>query len=120
MGTIRKFEELRAWQKARELQKRIQRIDFGHNFALKDQIQRAVLSITLNIAEGFGRRSDLEFSQFLNQAHGSVAEVQSALYAARDGHYITEEEFKQMYRESDDIGKTTYSLCRYLRRWGRK
>jgi len=116
MATLRKFEDLRAWQKARELQKRILQIDFGHNFALKDQMRRAVLSISLNIAEGFNRRSDLEFSQFLNVAHGSAAEVRAALYSSRDGHFITDAEFDELYKEADDLGKMIYSLGRYLRR----
>lgn len=119
MASIRKFEELRAWQKARRLQKRIQSIAFGNNFSLKDQIQRAALSIALNIAEGFGRRTDMEFSQFLNQAHGSAAEVQTALYSALDGHYITQAKFEELYREADDLGKMTCSFAKYLRQSGR-
>jgi four helix bundle protein len=88
----------------------IQRIDFGHHFALKDQIHRAALSITLNIAEGFGRRSDREFSHFLNMAHGSASEVKAALYSARDACLISAAEFDALYRAADDVGKMTFGL----------
>lgn len=74
-----RFEDIQAWQKSRELNKNIYQVttnpSFSKDFTLRDQIRRASVSIMANIAEGFGRRSNKEFSNFLNMAHGSAAEV---------------------------------------------
>ena len=59
----------------------------------------------LNIAEGFARRTNKEFSQFLFIAHGSTAEVQSALYIAKDQNYISENEFQTLYQDAEEISK---------------
>jgi four helix bundle protein len=84
MARIERFEDIQAWQKARELNKTIYEITknshFSKDFSLKDQIRRASVSTMANIAEGFGRRSNKEFANFLNMAHGSAAEVQCHLY----------------------------------------
>jgi len=84
--TFRRFEEIRAWQTARKLRKAVYAASagrkFGRDFGLKDQIRRAAVSITANIAEGFAKQSDKEFAKFLDSAKGSAAEVQDHLYAA--------------------------------------
>lgn len=89
---IEKFEDIKAWQIARELVREIYRItnkdEFAKDFGLKDQIRRAAVSIMSNISEGFERGSDKEFNQFLNYARGSSAEVKSQLYIASDLGYI--------------------------------
>ena len=90
---IRSFEDIVAWQKARELVKIIYKMtndleDFRKDFGLKDQIRRASVSSMSNISEGFARNSDKEFANFLNIARGSVAEVQCQLYVALDLSYI--------------------------------
>lgn len=74
MAKIERFEDIQAWQKSRELNKNIYQVT-TKDFTLRDQIRRASVSIMANIAEGFGRRSNKEFSNFLNMAHGSAAEV---------------------------------------------
>ena len=58
-----------------------------------------------NIAEGFGRHSDKEFANFLNMAHGSIAEVQSHLYIALDLHYIDEDSFNGLYKLLDETSR---------------
>jgi four helix bundle protein len=68
-----------------------------------------------NIAEGFGRRSDKEFANFLNIAHGSAYEVQSHLYAALDLDYIDRENFTEIYRLLEEICKMTHALGQRLR-----
>jgi four helix bundle protein len=92
MGTIKKFEDLEIWQLARELLNLIYE-DFRHckDYALKDQIIDAGLSIKNNIAEGFSRESDKEFKQFLNISRGSNGEVRSMYYTAEDQKYVTSE-----------------------------
>ena len=94
---IEKFEDLIAWQKARELTKHIYAITgkkpFSVDFGLREQIQRAAVSIMSNLAEGFERGSSSEFHQFIVIAKASCAEVRSQLYTALDISYITKEEF---------------------------
>lgn len=118
MASIKRFEDMLAWKKARELTSMIYQTAENGRFAkdhcLKDQTKRAAISIMLNIAEGFGRRTDKEFNQFLVQAHGSCAEVQSALYIAFDQTYISEERFKTLYSSVDEISRMVMGLHNYL------
>lgn len=118
MAKIERFEDIQAWQKARELNKKIYDITknshFSKDFSLKDQIRRASVSIMANIAEGFGRRSTKEFSNFLNMAHGSAAEVQSHLYVALDQNYITQQVFQMHYDEVDAVSKMIQGFMNYL------
>jgi four helix bundle protein len=69
-----------------------------------------------NIAEGFGRRSDKEFANFLNMAHGSVAEVQSHLYVALDLTYITQATFNTLNALLDEVSRMTLALAQHLRK----
>lgn len=118
MVLIKKFEEIQAWQKARELTNKIYKIssknEFSNDFTLKGQIRKASISIMLNIAEGYARRSNREFRQYLNYAHGSCAEVQSALYIALDQKYITQENFDIYYSQTEEISKMITSFSKYL------
>jgi four helix bundle protein len=88
MATIRRFEDLNVWQKARDLSKVIYlksiKGSFSKDFALKDQINAASGSVMDNIAEGFERDGRLEFIQFLSYSKGSAGEVRSQLYRAYD------------------------------------
>ena len=68
-----------------------------------------------NIAEGQGRNSDKEFANFLNFAHGSIAETQSHLYVALDLAYINQKDFAETYELLDEIGKMTMALMKHLR-----
>src|SRR5580765_4245238 len=99
MAKFSRFEDIDAWKKARALSKEIYLItkngEFAHDFALRDQIRRAAISVLSNIAEGFERGGDKEFRQFLATAKGSVGEVRSQLYIALDAEYLTENQFKQ-------------------------
>jgi four helix bundle protein len=117
-GTIGKFEDLKIWQSAREAVKAVYTVTrngkFDKDYSLKDQIRRAANSIALNIAEGFGRRTDKEFRCFLAQAHGSVAEVQAALYLALDQDYLTEKEFSEIYDALEALSKMITTFSKYL------
>jgi four helix bundle protein len=94
---VAKFEELIAWQKARELTLKIYQIsrkgEFGKDYRLSGQIQGAAVSIMSNVAEGFERGGLGEFHQFLFTAKGSCAELRSQLYVALDIGYIDTETF---------------------------
>ena len=97
---IEKFEDLIAWQKARELTKAIYQVTrigaFAKDYGLRDQIRKASVSVMSNIAEGFDRGGRAEFHQFLVIAKGSCAEVRSQLYAALDTNYIVKNTFNEL------------------------
>jgi four helix bundle protein len=119
MASFSSFEEILAWQKARDLTLAIYRLSasgsFARDFGLRDQIRRASVSIMANIAEGHGRRTNVEFANFLNIARGSVAEVQSHLHIARGLEYIDVSQFDELYASLTEISRMTLSLARYLR-----
>ena len=106
---IEKFEDLIAWQKARELTKGIYKItqqgDFAKDFSLVNQIRKATVSIMSNIAEGFERGGRGEFQQFLSIAKGSCAEVRSQLYVALDIGYINTRSFDKLFVQAEEVGK---------------
>ena len=118
MASIEKFEDIEAWQKARELTREIYKITnqgaFARDFGLRDQIRRASVSIMSNIAEGFGRGGNREFIQFLSMAKGSVSEVQAQLYVAVDAGYLTKDQFQQLYSLSQSTGNLIGGFIRYL------
>lgn len=87
--TITKFEDIIAWQKSQDLAVKIYETFYGINdFGFKNQICRAVVSISNNIAEGFDRSSDADFSRFLYIAIASCSEVKSMIYLANRLNYI--------------------------------
>ena len=109
MGKITKFEDLIAWQKARKLTREIYSVTkngaFRKDFGLKDQIQRASVSIMSNIAEGFDRAGRAEFHQYLVIAKGSCAEVRSQLYVAYDVGYISDEQFDIVKKLTEEVSQ---------------
>jgi four helix bundle protein len=119
MATFKKFEDIQAWQKAQKATKKVyeatRQSSFARDFGLRDQIQRASVSIMANIAEGFGRHSDKEFANFLNIAHASVSEVQSHLYVALDLEYISEDTFKVLYELLEEVSRMSRALGVHLR-----
>ena len=98
---IERFEDIQAWQKARELVTRIYSMtnkgDFAKDYSLKDQLRRTSISVMSNISEGYARQTDKEFAQFLYIALGSTAEVRSLLYTVQDFNYISKEESDDIY-----------------------
>jgi four helix bundle protein len=118
MAKINRFEDLICWQKARIILKDIYRITsfdrFSKDWTLKDQIRRAGISAMLNIAEGFCRKSHKEFKQFLFFSHGSIGEIQSALYAALDQNYIDESQFDELYNKCEEDSRIISGLIKSL------
>lgn len=119
MASIRKFEDIEAWQKARELTKAIYAASndgvFAWDFGLRDQIRRATVSIMSNIAEGLGRSGNKEFIQFLSIAMGSASEVQSQLYVALDAGYLNQTHFKDLYKKTDMTVRLIGGLLGFLK-----
>ena len=104
---IERFEDIEAWQLARELTRKVyvltKKPKFARDFGLKGQIQDAAGSSMHNIAEGFDSETNPEFVRFLRYAKRSCTEVQSELYVAFDQEYITNDEFRDVY---DHAGRT--------------
>jgi four helix bundle protein len=119
MSKFNSFEDILSWQKARIIVNEIYSItkigSFSKDYSLKDQTRSAAISIMLNIAEGFGRKSNKEFIQFLVIAHGSASEVQSALYIALDQQYLSKNSFDKLYTHCSEISKMIMGLIKYLK-----
>ena len=114
MATIKRFEEIVAWQEARKLAKMVYAVTragvFAKDFGLKDQIQRAAVSVGSNIAEGFERSGNKEFAKFLWIAKGSSGEVISQLYTAFDIGYITNEQLEALETQARHCSFLIYKL----------
>jgi four helix bundle protein len=116
---IERFEDIEAWQEARKLVKFVYKIvnknsDFKKDIRLVNQIQAAAVSSMSNIAEGFSRRSNKEFIQYLYISKSSAAEVQSDLYVALDQTYITQEDFDKVYEQAEIVSKKDSGFIKYL------
>ena len=119
MAKVERFEDLDVWQKARDAVNAVYHVSsdglFSRDYALRDQIRRAAISVPSNIAEGFSRHSNKEFIQFLFISKGSTAEVQSQLYTALDQKYIPQETFASIYEQLEIIAKQISRLITYLK-----
>ena len=106
---IERFEDLIAWQKARELTRTVYQVSrrgaFAKDFGLSGQIQRAAVSIMSNISEGFERGGRGEFHQFLSIAKASCAEVRSQLYVAFDVGYLDQAEFDHLLAQAEEVAR---------------
>jgi len=116
---IARFEDIQAWQAARELTRLVYALsnkgEFARDFGLRDQIRSAAGSVMANIAEGFDCDSDVEFCRFLGYARRSATEVQSHSYTALDQGYINDSEFERIYAKANDAKGLIGGFVRYLR-----
>ena len=117
---IKNFEEIKAWQLARELTFEVysltRKAGFAKDYGLVKQIQTAAGSAMHNIAEGFDSESNAEFIRFLRYAKRSCSEVQSELYIALDEKYINENEFNKVYEQARLTRATTRAFINYLQK----
>ena len=115
---FRRFEDIEVWQDGRRVVNAVYEQASGGVFAkdwgLKDQIQRAAVSICSNIAEGHARRGNKEMVKFLWIAKGSASEVQSQLYHALDRGYVIKETFDSIYADLNRIQAKIYRLIQSL------
>lgn len=118
MGEIRSFSDLIAWRKARELVKLIyvvsRQFPKEELYGLSQQIRRAVISVSSNIAEGYGRGSLKDYIRFLQTARGSLYEVQTQLLLANDLGYIDNETLDQAVEKSTECAKLLQGLISSL------
>lgn len=112
---ITRFEDIIAWQKAKELTKLIYLLfKASRDFGFRDQIQRATVSIMNNIAEGFKRKGNKEFIKFLYIAKGSCAEVRSMVYVAIDLGYLSRKQFDEIFTKTEEISRVLSGLIKTL------
>ncbi|MFA5700759.1 MAG: four helix bundle protein [Desulfuromonas sp.] len=116
MTRVRRFEDLIAWQKARALTQLIywltRETPLAQDFGLRDQIQRASVSVLSNIAEGFDRSTPTEFHRFLVIAKGSCAEVRAQLYVAMDAQLISISQFEKAKMLAEETSRVIAGLRR--------
>jgi four helix bundle protein len=116
---IERFEDLEIWQEARILSKRVYEISskkpFCYDFKLRDQIRGSSGSAMDNIAEGFNRQGNKEFSQFLYVTLGSAGEVRSQSYRAYDVKFIDEVVFQELMQRTESLCRKTFNLIQYLK-----
>jgi len=119
MASVERFEDLEIWKKARELCKMInvytEYEKFSRDFKLIGQIKGSSGSIMDNVAEGFERGGNKEFSQFIWISKGSSGETRSQLYRALDNGYISQSEFDNAYSLTEEISKMCKKLYDYLK-----
>ena len=119
-GSVSRFEDLIAWKRARALTAKIYKIsrqgEFGKDFGLRNQIQRASVSIMSNIAEGYERGLATEFHRFVTIAKASCAEVRCQLYVAKDAGYISSEDFFGLRSEAEELGRIIGGLRRSIQK----
>ena len=120
MATIRRFEEIDAWQAARMLTRRVYAVSsdgvFSHDFGLRDQMRRAAVSILSNIAEGFESRTKRLFVEFLGRAKGSAGELRAQLYVAHDVGYVTPAQLNSLQQHCEKCSGKISRFMAYLER----
>ena len=117
---IHRFEDLDLWRVARELCNDIYKLSrkksMSKDYGFSDQIRRASVSVMNNIAEGFERGSNKDFTKFLFIARASAGEVRSMLYLALDLNYINEDEFKKTYNTCIRTGQLAWGMIKHLQK----
>jgi four helix bundle protein len=118
MARFTRFEDIEAWQEAKTLAAEIYKLTnhstFRRDFSLKDQIRRAAVSVMANIAEGFGRKTNKDFANFLYTARASAMEVISHAYIAQELNYINDHQFDPLRTGYERVIAKTTKLIRYL------
>ncbi len=115
MNAISRFEDIEAWQTARQLTRQVYALSsggsFAHDFGLRDQMRRAAVSIMSNIAEGFESRTSALFLEFLGRAKGSAGELRAQFYVAQDAGYLTSAQHQGL---QDQCEKCSSQISRFM------
>lgn len=118
MAKIETFEDLDIWKKARNLYVEVYKVceqtQLKNDFSAKDQLKRAVLSISNNIAEGFEYENNLQFIRFLRYAKGSAGEIRSMLNLFHSTGQLDDELHKKLTEEVLLISKSVKNFIKYL------
>ena len=120
MASIKRFEDILAWQKARVLVHDVYQIcetgKLSKDFRLRNQLTSSAVSAMSNIAEGFGRKNDKGFIRFLDYSWGSISEVQSLLYAILDNNSISQEIFDKLFAQASEVASLVGGFSSYLQK----
>jgi len=119
MGTYNSFEDLPVWQSAKNLAILVYKLTsidkLKKDYGIKDQIQRAAISVSSNIAEGFERGSKQELIQFLYISRGSCGELRSQLSILKDIEYINNQEYENLYIKCKEVSRQINGFIEYLK-----
>ncbi|GHT38543.1 four helix bundle protein [Bacteroidia bacterium] len=111
------FEDLLVWKESMGLTISIyEQLKLCKDYGLKDQMQRAAVSVPSNIAEGFERQTNKEFVQFLYISKGSCAELRTQLYIAIKLNYILQKEGMELIKKAEGISKMLFKLIAYRKK----
>lgn len=114
------FKQLRVWQKAKELAVDIYKItntgEFAKDYGLREQMQRAAVSIPSNIAEGNDRESEKELIRFLHISKGSMSELRTQLEIAKEIGYINEVVFAELNKKCIEVSRMLGSLIKVIKK----
>ena len=118
MSEIKRFEDLKVWQKSHELALEVYRVtqQFPNEekFGLTSQIRRSAVSVAANIAEGSKRRHLKEYIQMLYISHGSLSETEYYLFLARDLKYLSDAKYQELFNLSEEVGRMLNGLVKSL------
>ncbi|MDC6385268.1 four helix bundle protein [Flagellimonas taeanensis] len=118
------FEELEIWKLAREICNDVwhfmEKTSLGKDYSLKNQMNASSGSIMDNVAEGFERNGNKEFTQFLSIAKASCGELRLQLYRCLDREHISQEEFDRVFSKTITEGKKIGAFMAYLKKSERK
>ncbi|WGD35526.1 four helix bundle protein [Olleya sp. YS] len=113
---VQKFEDLLVWQKSQDLAVTIYKLfQDNKDFSFRDQIKRAAVSISNNIAEGFDRNSNVDFSRFLYFSLASNSEVRSMLYLSIRLNFLNKEEAILLIENTNEISKMLHGLIKSIK-----
>ena len=117
----KRFEELPIWQESIEMAGILYGLTnqglWAKDFGLRDQIRRAIVSVSSNIAEGFEKNNNNEFLRFLRIAKGSIGEVRSQLYIANKIQYINNAEFETIHLTCEKLNNNIGGFISYLEKY---
>ena len=118
MSEIKRFEDLKVWQKSHELvlevYKVTQQFPNEEKFGLTSQIRRSAVSVAANIAEGSKRQHLKEYIQMLSISHGSLSETEYYLLLARDLNYLSDTKYEELFNLSEEVGRMLNGLTKSL------
>lgn len=120
MGKVEKFEDLEVWKLSRVICQKLEILfhntHLGKNYSLRNQMEKSSGSIMDNIAEGFGRGGNQEFSNFLSYSKGSATELKSQLYRSLDKQLISQEQFSDLAADCTEVDNRIGAFMAYLRK----
>jgi four helix bundle protein len=116
---VRSYRDLIVWQKAIELVTEVYRatenLPHAERFGLSSQLRRPAVSVPRKVAEGQGRRSSGEFKQFLGHARGSLLEIETQIFIAKNLGYLSEEQCTGLHRRTEEIGRILTGCWAHLK-----